>query len=93
MISPHSISSEVVFKSSEILFFSKKGNWGKLWKDFDKWQTIRFQRGYGTYSWQWEHEVFLKKIQQLVNKQIKENYEWRGTNQTQDIVKTLGGTQ
>ena len=49
-----------------------KINWEKLWRDFDKWQTIRFYRGYGTYSWQWEHEVFLKKIQQLVNKQIKE---------------------
>lgn len=49
-----------------------KINWKKVWSDFDKWQTIRFQRGYGTYSWEWEHDVFLKKIQQLVNKQVKE---------------------
>ncbi len=45
--------------------------WKQIMKEFYKWQKIRYDRGYGTYNWDYEEAIFLRKIKQLVNKEVK----------------------
>jgi len=46
-------------------------NWNKIMKEFHNWQDMRYERGYGTYSWDLELDTFLRKLRQLVNKEIR----------------------